>query len=218
MSIKIMHLNKFLRLCYMPEKELISALRADIRQEKKKESGGSGGGGDFYQSFWHDAKKHVTGEEDLSIATAERIAKNDNRKKLYPLLEDGFLRLWRRGDNQNVTLLVKSPKGKYEPLGADCTIKVESIMAISLDGKERLGYPYWFPNPVLFDEAARIGLWVMKNALPDQDENNMRIFDIIRSEFFSLGLSPFQGDEEALISANYLRIKNLRDKLELEYT
>lgn len=57
----------------------------------------------------------------------------------------------------------------------------------------------------------------MKQALQEHNEENMRIFDIIRSEFFSLELHPFQGNEDALISANYMRIKNLRDKLSLEY-
>ena len=217
MSIENIHLNKLLKLIYLPDKQLQSALRTDIRQERSKQDGTDGGGGDFYQPLWYDIKLHVTGEKDLSQSIEERIAKNYRRKNLYTSLGNGFLELWRRGDNQKVELLPHSPKGQCLLLNGNLTIKVQSIMAISIDGQERLGYPYWFPQPALHDEAARIGLWVIGNALPGQSVENVRIFDIIRSEYYSLVSNPLRGDEERLLLSHYDRIRKLRAKLETEY-
>lgn len=202
---------------YLPEKILVSELRADIRNERRKLLGEDTGGGHFYTPFWSDVKLHVLGEADLSQLTKARIEKSRNKKYLYPRLETGFLKLWNRGGNQQVAIIDKSPKGKYETSNDNLIIKVENIMAISLNGKERLGYPYWFPEPALSEEAARVGLWVMGKALKEQNEQNMRIFDIMRSEFYSLQLNPLQGNEEQTLISNFERITKLREKLEAKY-
>jgi hypothetical protein len=217
MSIDLIHLNKLLRLFYMPDNELISELRTDIRTEIKKESGYSDSGGHFYTPFWSDVKLHVLGQADLTELTADRIKVDTKKSKLYPLLRDGFLDLWQRGSNQRVKLIDKSPKDRYEAIADELTIKVENIMAITINGNERLGYPYWFPNPVLSREAARVGLWVITKTLKDQNANNVRIFDIIRSNFYSLENSPLQGDEEKILLDNFSRISKLRKKLKAEY-
>lgn len=136
---------------------------------------------------------------------------------MYPRLATGFLGLWKRGDNQQVKVLSKSPKGRYNAINNELEIKVENIMAISIDSNERLGYPYWFPDPILSEEAGRIGLWVMGQALKDQNEQNMRVFDIIRSEFYSLQNSPLEGNEEQILLENFKRISKLYEKLKTEY-
>ncbi len=217
MSINIIHLNKLLRLMYMPNNVLILELRKDIRTEIKKNSGQSTGGGDFYQPMWHDIKRHVLGEIDLTEATEARVAANQNRKNLYPRLAAGFLKLWLRGGNQQVAVLEKSPKGRYDAIQGELTIKVESVMGISIDGNERLGYPYWFPDPALSEEAARVGLWAMERALGEENKENMRIFDIVRSEFYSLQNLPLKGNEEKVLLDNFHRISKLREKLRAEY-
>jgi len=217
MSIDNIHLNKLLKLLYLPEKGLQSELRTDIRQARSKAQGRDSGGGDFYQPLWHDIKLHVTREKDLLESIEERIAKNYRRKNLYTRLGNGFLDLWRRGNNQKVEILPHSPKGQCILMKGRLTIKVQSIMAITIDDQERLGYPYWFPEPAIHDEAARIGLWVINNALPSQSIENVRIFDIIRSEYYSLATNPLQGNEEKLLLSHYDRISKLRAKLETEY-
>mgnify|MGYP000514655457 CR=1 FL=1 len=127
MSINVIHLNKLLKLMYIPDNELISELRSDIRSEIGKESGQDSGGGHFYMPFWSDVKNHVLGKIDLTEATKARIASNKNMANLYPLLEKGFLNLWKRGDNQTVTVIEKSPKGTYKT-DNDLTVKVENII------------------------------------------------------------------------------------------
>lgn len=217
MSINKIHLNKFLKLIYFSDKDLVSALRADIRDEIKREAGGSSSGGHFYMPFWSDVKLHVLGIADLKDSTRDRIAADRNKRRLYPLLETGFLKLWDRGDNQNVALIDKSPKGKYEAQNHDLIVKVENIMGITINNQERLGYPYWFPDPTLSEEAARVGLWVISTALADQNPENIRIFDIIRSSFYSLENTPLEGNEEIILLNNFDRISKLREKLKAEY-
>lgn len=218
MSIEKMHLSKLLKLMYLPDNALKTELRKDIRAELKKVSGEStDGGGDFYQPFWYDVKQHVLKNEHISISTKKRIDDNYRRKNLYPKLEAGFLTFAKRGDNQDIILLDKNPKGKYLVEGLNLTIKVENIMCLSIGGKERLGYPYLFSMPPLTREAARVGLWVMERTLNDEEKNNMRIFDVMRSEFFSLENCPLDGDEKAILLANYRRILRLRNTLLAEY-
>ena len=218
MTINVIHLNTLLRLFYMPENKLISELRKDIRAENKKEAGeATSGGGHFYMPFWSDVKSHVLGLSDLKDSTSARIAKDPGKKDLYEKLEQGFSTLWDRGGNQKVELIDKSPKGAYIIKEQDLTIKVENIMAITLNGNERLGYPYWFPHPVLSQEGACVGLYVMSKALETQEKDNFRIFDIIRADFFSLDNTPLQGNEEKIILENFKRISKLREKLKKEY-
>ncbi|MFN3826690.1 MAG: hypothetical protein ACK4NR_03600 [Micavibrio sp.] len=216
MSIQKIHLNKLLKLTFMSDKELISALRQDIREEIKKGSGGSEGG-DFYQPFWFDVKQHVLGDGDLSVLTKERIRKHPGRTRLYTQLEQGFLTLWKRGDNQDVSLLPKNPRGRYTLADISLTIKVENLMAIDIDGQERIGYPYWFPEPPLSEAAARIGLFVMMRALSNEQPENMRIFDVMRANFFSLENCPLKGDEERELVCRYNYISTMWERLRDEY-
>lgn len=217
MSIHTIHLNKLLRFLYLPENKLISRLRGDIRDEIKKENGTTSDGGHFYLPFWSDVKSHVLGQGDLTAATEARIAKQPSKKDLYSQLEKGFLTLWARGGNQKIEILNKNPKGAHIIKKYDLKIKVENIMPITINGNERLGYPYWFPDPVLSNEGARLGLWAMSHALSGEDSKNFRIFDIIRSNFFSLENCSLKGNEEDILLDNFERISKLRDKLRKEY-
>jgi hypothetical protein len=217
MSIHTIHLNKLLRFLYLPEAALISRLRSDIREEIRKEKGVTSEGGHFYMPFWADVKSHVLGKADLTAATDGRVAKRPSIEDLYRQLEKGFLALWERGGNQKIEILDKSPKGIHEIKEYSLKIKVDNIMAIAINGKERLGYPYWFPDPFLNEEGARMGLWVMSQALTSENSKNFRIFDIIRSNFFSLENAPLKGNEEEVLLSNFERISNLRDSLRQEY-
>jgi hypothetical protein len=80
MTIKTIHLHKLLRAFNLPEKKLITMLRADIRNGIRKASGYSSNGGDFHCAFWADAKSHVAGESDLNETTTTRIDANPTRK------------------------------------------------------------------------------------------------------------------------------------------
>ena len=80
-------------------------LKSDIRQEREKELGlAKSGGGDFFGPFWTDAKDHIAGKSEIRERTPVRIQNLRNTKRLYPLLQIGFLKWWdekRRWKNEN---------------------------------------------------------------------------------------------------------------------
>ena len=84
MAIRNMNLNKLLKLCCLPEKGLISELRADLRLERDKLLGSKSGGGHFHHPWWSAAKLHAVGEADLIDQTELLIEISGQRKRLYP--------------------------------------------------------------------------------------------------------------------------------------
>lgn len=217
MSINTVHLNKFQKLISLSEKQLISELRKDIRQDFAKAAGGNAGGGDFYSPFWHDAKQHVLGQGDLRALTEKRIQKNYRKRNLYPKLRDGFLQLWQRGGNLEVRLLDHSPRGRYTIPEIGLTLKAEGLMAITIEGEERLVYPYWFADPALSEDAARLGIWALEQALVSENADNIRVFDIIAADYFSKEICQYTGREKQEIIQQFKRIDRMRAKLLKEY-
>ncbi|MDX0660832.1 hypothetical protein GOD21_28240 [Sinorhizobium medicae] len=79
MSVLDIPLRKVLQLFYAPQSVRRSILKEDIRLDRRKEEGGNRSkGGDFYQPFWSDVKKHISGDADLSEMTDDRIRSNKN--------------------------------------------------------------------------------------------------------------------------------------------
>lgn len=206
MSIEVIHLRKILRILYSTPAQRTSALRSDIREDIARAGGSSVSGGDFYGPFWRDAKDHLFGFGDLHDATEQRIASNPRRENLYPQLRDGFLLWWnerRRWINEPFQQL-DAPKGKYVFADIGATVKVESILAVR-DGRnaDHFVYPYFSPTPTLGDEASRLGLWLLREALPKIDPSELRILDVIRGQTFAIERSPLQGNEGDIFSAKY---------------
>jgi len=210
MSIKKTHLNKLLQAFYLPENKLITMLRTDIRNELKKEKGEKSSGGDFYVPFWSDAKKHVSGKSDLRDTTPDRISKNPQRRNLYPKLQEGFLDWYdkkRRWRNEPFVAKPIDVKGKHEFASHDSTVKIENMMALSIgEDQVRIIYPYFVEEPKLTDESARLGLWLLSNALARYGADDIRLFDVQRATTYSLETTPLIGNEEELFLTHYIRI------------
>lgn len=210
MSIKNVHLNKLLKAFYLPENKLTSLLRDDIRSEIAKKNGLSTSGGEFYTPFWSDAKAHILGTNDLATMTASRIAANDRRKRLYPLLRDGFLDWWqfrRRWSNQPFSFHEFAPKSKHEFEELGATVKVENVVGLTIgDQSNRIIYPYFFEEPTVIDSMARLGLWLMSVALPEHHSEEMRILDIMRGKSYSSSDVSLTGNEESEFVFQYKRI------------
>lgn len=222
MSIRKPHLKKVIQVLYLPDNKLKSALRSDINTEAKKVSGeNTGGGGDFHSAFWSDAKKHAAGLLDLRVAVEQRIADHKGRRNLYPLLQDGYLKWWdekRRWSNEEFSILPVSVKGTYKPSNLDVEVKVENLLTVKVgEHSNRLICPYFSESPVLSPEAARIGLWLMNEALDGYAIEDMRILDVLRSESFSVSDYPLHGDEEQKFREGYKHILTTRGKLLDEY-
>jgi hypothetical protein len=220
MSLQVINLRKLLKLMFLDQRALTAALRADIREDINRERGGLGGGGDFYVPFWRDAKDHVFGRGDLKTATAERIAGNDGRRNLYPALRDGFLLWWdnRRRWTNAPFQQIDAPATRYSVRGVDTTVKIDAVLAVQ-DGREqdRYIYPYWFAEPPLNEEGARLGLWLMIQAIPQISSEEFRILDVIRGQMFSLDRNELRGDESARFATHFARISRRRDELRSEY-
>jgi hypothetical protein len=197
-----------------------SAIRTDIREEIAREAGLDSSGGDFYAPFWADARTHVFGFGDLHQMVDARIAANERRRRLYPRLRDGFLLWWnqrRRWTNQPFRP-GQSLKAQFPFPDLNATVKIDSILSV-LDGAgaEHAVYPYFAPEPILSEEAARLGLWLLISALPSVPAAEIRILDVIRGQTFSIDRNPLRGNEEAAFRNRYTRLLRERSRLREEY-
>lgn len=208
MSLQNIHLRKLLKIMYLEGQPRVSALRADIRDDIAREAGGDiAGGGDFYGPFWRDAKDHVFGITDLRDQTRIRIESNGGRANLYRRLQDGFLLWWderRRWTNEPFRP-ADAMKTVYRIAGIDADLKVANVLSVR-DGHEddHFVYPYWFPEPALGEEAARLGLWLLCHAFPNIDRSELRILDVMRGRTFSLDRNPLVGNEGAIFHRRYV--------------
>lgn len=220
MGLELIALSKLVRLFLLPENKLIAELRTDIRAEIAAERGFSdGGGGHFQMPFWAAAKRHVVGSADLHDEVSAMIEINWRRRRLYPLLRDGFL-LWfneRRRWTNAPFRLANSPRARLQ-IDANTTAKVENVMAVSdAAGEVHYVYPYFSELPPLTDEGARLVLWALTSAFPNLPPNELRVLDIIRGNAFSVSRFPLRGDESDIFHAQLSRVRRLRRRLRREY-
>jgi hypothetical protein len=223
MSIEMIHLRKLLMLFYAEPRLQTSKLREDIRSVLSREAGvsssGSGTGQDFYGCFWADAKGHALSRGDLHGFVQFRVERSAGRRNLYPKLRDGFLQWWdkgRRWTNEPFRP-IPSPHARFalEGLG---TVKIENVLAVrDAANADHFVYPYFSPEPALSEEAARLGLWLMRVALPAVNINEMRILDVIRGRTFSVDRQELQGDEEAIFRRRYTALRRRWQELRDEY-
>ena len=221
MSFQRVHLRKLLQIFYLPKAARISSLRSDIRMEISKESGGASGGGDFYVPFWADVKAHVADQTNLNEQTQIRIDSNERRKRLYPQLADGFLTWWnekRRWVNEPYEFLEDSVKAQYPVPSLNSVVKVENLLSVKIgDNTHRLIYPYFSEEPTLTKESARIGLWLLGEALPSYQIQDIRILDVLRGVSFSTNDNKLNGNEEETFLYRYESILLEWNKLREEY-
>lgn len=221
MTINVINLNKLLKLCALSEKALISAVRAELRAERDKAEGEEAGGGDFHGPFWSDAKNHVIGALHLTGQTLLRIDRHKGRRRLYPLLEKGFLSwldLLKRGTNEPVTWLPESIHNHHEIPELGLTVKVDNLLGLKIGhDKHRLVYPYFSERPILSEKWARVGLWLMSQALARFSATDMEILDVLRGRSYSGSSLFFRGDEESLFTDRYLEIQAQWNELRHEY-
>ena len=221
MSVLDVPLRKILQLFYAPQPLRISILKEDIRLDRKKAEGGNRSqGGDFYLPFWTDVKRHLAGDGDLSELTADRIRSNGNFKRLYPLLRDGIIELIGaklRWSNEPVEIVPKSIHGnlKFEDVAG--TIRIRDALNARVRGEyTRVVYPYFSEEPSLSEEGGRLGLWAMRQALPQVDPGDVRVIDILRRTFFSPQTTPLRGDEEIVFREKYVSLVTEWENLKLE--
>lgn len=220
MAVDLISLRKLMQLILATERQRTSLLRSNIRDDLKRALSGPGEGGDFHTAFWADAKGHVAGTVDLRESTPRRVGDHRGRRRLYPLLADGFLQWWeerRRRRNEPFQIMDARIRGRFalEGLG---TVKVESNLGVSI-GRDtyRVVYPYFCEEPALTADVARLGLWAMSQALPSYDLENLRVLDVLRGASFSTIECPLTGTEEEAFRQSYSSIIDRWNVLRREY-
>jgi hypothetical protein len=218
MSVEKINLRKVLQLIYADARHQRALLLKDISQDRRAQTRDSdSGGGDFYGPFWADVKDHAAGRSDLVEMTKVRIDANKSRKRLYPMLCESFLSMWAekmRWRNEPFEFVPKSVKARLKIDSLNATIKIENMAAIKTwDASYRVIYPYFSEAPALPNEGARLGFWVLKEALPDYDMNDFRIVDMLRRAYFRPQDIRMEGNEGELFLAKYQALLNLWRKL-----
>jgi hypothetical protein len=220
MSLEVIHLRKLLKLLYSEPNRRVAALRSDIRDDISRELGASSGGGDFYGPFWRDAKDHVFGISDLHQTTKSRIESNAGRANLYPRLRDGFLLWWneRRRWTNEPFIQAQLFNSVYRHPTLNVQVKVENILSVRGSRKDdHFIYPYFSPDPVLNDESARLGLWIISESLVQVPVEELRILDVMRGQNFSLERSPLHGNEQNIFERKFLELAEEWAALRTEY-
>lgn len=220
MSIDRIHLRKLLEYFGLTSERRMAAVKADARAEIRKAGGVPSPGGDFHSCFWADAKAFAAGAGDLTDMTEARIIDSKLRSRLYPLLAKGYLTWWnekRRWINEPIQVIPQGVKAPYSFQEIGGTVKVENMLALSIGGsRTRLIYPYFSEKPILDESIARLGLWLMSQALSEHSIDDMRILDVLRGQTFSVDRHPLQGNEGVIFVERYAKMltdwkKFLRD-------
>jgi hypothetical protein len=98
------------------------------------------------------------------------------------------------------------------------TIKVENMLAVrDASGTDHFIYPYFAEAPLLGQEAARLGLWVLREAFPDHRIEDMGLLDVMRGQTFTVEALPLRGDEEAILRSRYAAMLEQWRALREEY-
>lgn len=209
MALDRIHLRKLLKILFLPQNKRLSELRRDIREDRRRLADSEGSGGDFYTPFWADAKAHVFGTRDLRASVDARIEANGRRGNLYPQLRDGFLHWWndeRRWTNEPFER-GQHLRSHFPFPELTAVVKIDSILSVrDALGQEHAIYSYVAPEPLLTEEAARLGLWLLTRAFPNVPPHEFRILDVFRGRTFSLDRTPLVGDEESDFRARYARV------------
>lgn len=220
MSIEKINLRKLLQLFFADDRLQRSLLLADIRNDRTRESGDRESGGDFYGPFWSDVKDHAAGRSNLTEQTKVRIAANKTRARLYPILRDCFLNMWNekmRWRNEPFEFVPESVKAQLPMKELGTVVKIENTAAIKTwDGSLRVIYPYFSEAPTLPEEGARLGFWVLNEALPDYRTEDFRIIDMQRRSYFRPRDIGMKGDEKKQFVQRYnvllTKWRTLRDE------
>lgn len=211
MSLNLINLNKLLKAFALPDKKVTTLLRHDLRQDLAKELGETRGGGDFHTPFWSDVKSFVFDDSDLSELTKLRVITNSCRKRLYPKLEKGFFNWWnqeRRFSNEKIKPYNARLKNRIHIEGTDTVVKVENFLSISIgDVDSRFIYPYFSESPALTEQYARLGLWLISEAFPENQIEDFRLLDVLRGRTFSIYECPLNGSESSEFQHHCLRLQ-----------
>lgn len=150
----------------------------------------------------------------------DRVLSNKTRTRLYPLLTEGFLEMWRekmRWRNEPFEFETESVKAHLPIDQSGAIVKIENTASVKVwDGSHRIIYPYFSERPSLPEEGARLGFWALQKALPQFRPDDFRIVDLLRRTYFRPTEVAMKGDEENRFIRRYDALIKHWQKLKLE--
>ncbi|MCL4672434.1 MAG: hypothetical protein KJZ64_05760 [Sphingomonadaceae bacterium] len=217
MTLEVIHLRKALKFCMLDDTRAFSALKREAYEDRRRLEVPEDRGGDFFAPFWSDAKAHAVFGTDLLTETAGRINVHRGRARLYPILAARFIEWWRQFSgamNEPLVPLNESVHARYDFGELGITIKVDNLLCFQIDrDRHRLIYPYFSEEPSISERWARVGLWIMHQALSDFRIQDMVILDVQRGRSFTVRDIDLRGDEEAIFTDRMTILRSLWDSI-----
>jgi len=216
MAVDRLQLSKLLDIVQRPRKSRIKFIERDaIRSVLKEKLGSPTVGRDFYGDFWADAKLSIVKPDfDLATATADRIKANRSRRNLYPRLLAGFQRGWLTiRDHTQIIMPASLRHGVTAKVikveDATASVTVSNLLIVRGGGlTSSVTYPYFSKETRLGPRTARLGLALLKKYVPQNDNTEYAIMDVLRGTAFLASDVDFSGAEDDLISERYNAIVN----------
>ena len=101
-------------------------------------------------------------------------------------------------------MISQSVKAQYKFDEIGCIVKIENLIALSIsDETNKIIYPYFSEKPALENEGARIGLWLLGEALGPYIVGDMRMLDVLRGKSYATIDLPLQGNERQIFIERY---------------
>lgn len=193
MAMDRLSLSRFLELMQLPHARRLRMIERDARRAVYVEQFGKdadGGGGDFYGPFWADAKRSAVDDSfDLASATVERIASNKSRRRLYPVLLNGFESGWavlrQARISGGVITLVSNLAVTLKGSEGEDRLRATNALSVQEAGTHlHITYPYFSKDVGLGTRHARLGLAVLKQGFASAKPKTVAILDVLRGNLF----------------------------------
>lgn len=185
-------LMRCIELFQFPLERRLRKIKQDARKSLLKElpRDKDEGGGDFYSEFWADAKAKAANDDfDLFGSTHERILKNKSKRRLYPILLQGFVRGWDairekleiRGKISVIRGITAEIEGSSE---ADSVIIKNTLTIRTEDKRLHIIYPYFSKDEALGVRHAGMAIAAMQDGFEKTNPDNIVIIDVLRGTVF----------------------------------
>jgi hypothetical protein len=192
MPMDRLSLMRCVELFQFPLERRLRKIKQDARKSLVKELPGDreDGGGDFYSEFWADAKEKVANDDfDLFRSTYERITKNKSKRRLYPILLNGFAKGWdtirERLEIKGKFSVVRGITTEIEGSSKTDSVVVKNTLTIRTEDKRlHIIYPYFSKDVALGARHAGMAIAAMQEGFEKTAPDNIVIFDVLRGTVF----------------------------------
>lgn len=192
MPMDKLSLMRCIELFQLPLEHRLRKIKQDARKSLVKELPGDKdeGGGDFYSEFWKDAKEKVANDDfDIVRSTYERISKSKSKRRLYPILLNGFVRGWdsirERLEIKGRISVIRGITTEIEGSSTTDSVVVKNTLSLRTEDKRlHIIYPYFSKDVALGIRHACMAIAAMQEGFEKKSPDNIVIFDVLRGTVF----------------------------------